>query len=217
MPPDTELADDGEDQILGGNVAGERSFDRHRERARLALQQALRREHVRDLGAADAEGEGAERAVRTRVAVAADDGLAGLRQPELGADHVDDAALSVPQAEQLHAEGGAVLFQLTHLARRGIDRDRCSAEDLRGLRGGRVVHRRERALRPPHGEFPLTQHRERLRRCDLMHQVQVDVQYRGRGRALGAHLVPLPDLFEEGLRSTRHQPDAATRGVDMST
>ena len=71
---------------------------------RLALQQALGGEHVADLGRADAEGEGAESAVRARVAVAANDGLAGLRDAELRPDDVHDAALLVLQAEQLDAE-----------------------------------------------------------------------------------------------------------------
>ena len=57
----------------------------------LPLRQHLRREHVLDLARADAERERAERAVRRGVAVAADDRLPRLRQPELGADDVDDA------------------------------------------------------------------------------------------------------------------------------
>jgi hypothetical protein len=64
-----------------------------------------------DLGGADAEGEGAERAVGAGVAVAADDGLAGLRDAELGSDDVHDAA-QVLHAEQLDAEVGAVLLEL---------------------------------------------------------------------------------------------------------
>ena len=69
----------------------QRALEAHLERLRLALQQALRREHVLDLARADAERERAERAVRRGVAVAAHDGHARLREPELGADHVDDA------------------------------------------------------------------------------------------------------------------------------
>ena len=44
-----------------------------------------------DLGGADAEGERAEGAMRRGVAVAADDGHAGLGQALLGADDMDDA------------------------------------------------------------------------------------------------------------------------------
>ena len=61
----------------GGSVALE--ADAHRPRPR--LRQALRRQHVLDLRRADAERERAERAVRRRVAVAADDRHSRLRQP----------------------------------------------------------------------------------------------------------------------------------------
>ena len=57
----------------------------------LRLQQRLRGQHVLDFARADAEGQGAERAVRRRVAVAADDRHARLRVAQLGADDVDDA------------------------------------------------------------------------------------------------------------------------------
>ena len=48
-------------------------------------------QHVLDLAGADPEGQGAERPVGGRVAVAADDGHARLGEALLGADHVDDA------------------------------------------------------------------------------------------------------------------------------
>ena len=72
------LADDGEDQILRGDPGRQPALDVDREGLRFALQQALGGEHVADFGAADAEGEGAERSVGARVAVAAHDGHAGL-------------------------------------------------------------------------------------------------------------------------------------------
>src|SRR5690606_34984852 len=90
---DADRADDLEDQILRGDAVAQPPVQGDRERLGLALQQALRREEVPDLGRADAEGEGAERAVGARVRVAADDRLAGLRRAELRADHVHDAAL----------------------------------------------------------------------------------------------------------------------------
>ncbi len=54
------------------------------------LDHALGREHVLDLARADPEGERAEGAVRGGVRVAADDRHAGLRNAELGADHMND-------------------------------------------------------------------------------------------------------------------------------
>ena len=77
-----------------------------------------------DLGAADAEGHRAERAVRARVAVAADDGLAGLGRADLRADDVHDAALVAVEAVQFDAESPAVFYHcpdLTGLRRRRDD------------------------------------------------------------------------------------------------
>ena len=75
---DADFADDGQDDVFGGDAGGRLPlttmcmvFDRD-------LQQALRGEHVLHFAGADAEGQRAESAVRGSVAVAADDGQAGL-------------------------------------------------------------------------------------------------------------------------------------------
>ena len=60
---------------------------------------------------ADAEGDGTEGAVGRGVGVAADDRHAGLGQPELWADDVDDALLDVAERVQPDAELGSVLAQ----------------------------------------------------------------------------------------------------------
>ena len=77
---------------LAVTPARQRAVDAHLQRRRAPLQQALRGQHVLDLAGADAEGERAEGAVGGGVAVAADDGHARLREPELGPDDVHDAA-----------------------------------------------------------------------------------------------------------------------------
>ena len=115
---DADLADDGEDQVLRGDARRQLAGDVDRERLRPALQQALRREHMADFGRADAEGEGAECAMRAGVAVAADDRLAGLRDAELRPDDVHDAAAAVLQIEQLDAEFARVDLELPDLLRR---------------------------------------------------------------------------------------------------
>ena len=53
---------------------------------------------------------------------------------------------AMAQAEQLDAELRAVFFELAHLLRGGLDRDRRAAEDLLGARRRRVVHGGERAV-----------------------------------------------------------------------
>ncbi len=208
---DADPADDREHQVLGGHSRSEASSRLDAQCARPALQQALRREHVADFGRADAEGEGAERAVRARVAVTADDRPAGLRRAELGADDVDDAAAVVAQAEEVDAELGAIALELANLPGRGLERDRHAAEDLRRVRRGRVIHGRERAVRAAQLQAPTAQHGERLRRSHLVHEVQVDVQDSGRVGGLGHHLVALPDLLEQGLGRHRQPPGGPVR------
>ncbi len=198
---DADLADHGEHDVLGRHAGRQPAIDDDLERLRLALQQALRGQHVADFGGADAEGEGTERAVRAGVAVAADDGLAGLRGALLGPDDVHDAAARVLQPDQVHAELGAVHFQLAHLPRGRFELDRQAAENLGRVGGRRVVHRRERAVEPAHLEVAGAQHVERLGRGDLVRQVQVDVQDRGRVGRLGHDDVPLPHFLEQALRS----------------
>ena len=70
---DAEPADRGEHDVLRADAVGQLADEADAKRARLALRQRLRREHVLDLRRADAERERAERAVRRRVRVAADD------------------------------------------------------------------------------------------------------------------------------------------------
>src|SRR5665213_2621910 len=108
-------ADDRQDQVLSRDRAAQCALDVERKGLRPPLQQALGREHVSDFGRTDAEGEGAEGPVRTGVAVAADQSLAGLREPELRTNDVNDAALAASEAEQLDAELSAVALQLRDL------------------------------------------------------------------------------------------------------
>ena len=69
------------------------------------------------LAGADAERQRAERSVRGGVAVAADDGHAGLRQALLRPDDVHDALLVAHAIVKTDAEIGAVLFHLVELRR----------------------------------------------------------------------------------------------------
>ena len=85
------------------------------------LHQALGGQHVLDFASADAEGQRAERAVRGSVAIAADDGLAGLGDAKLRADDVHDALIFAVHVEQTHAviRGNFVRGRRTGLRRPG--------------------------------------------------------------------------------------------------
>ena len=189
---DAEPADRSEHDVLRGDAVGQLAVEADAQRPRLALRQRLRREHVLDLGGADAERERAERAVRRRVRVAADDRHARLRQPELRADHVHDALAPAAGRVERDAELVAVPLERLELLRRELVHRRVVAG------GDVVIHRRERQVGPAHPAAGEAQALERLRRGDLVDEVQVDVEQVGQAlRAL--HEMALPDLVEERL------------------
>src|SRR6266511_264204 len=63
-----DLADDGEDDVLGGDAGGKLAVDHGAHVLRFGQDQRLRRQHVLDFGGADAVGERAEGAVGCGVA-----------------------------------------------------------------------------------------------------------------------------------------------------
>ena len=158
------------------------------------LRQRLGGQHVLDLARADAEGQRAERAVRGRVAVAADDRHARQRASLLGPDDVDDALAGVAHRVQRDPELRGVLAQ--HLDLAGRDRI-----------GDRLVDVRRRHVVVLGGDGELgsadvpsgqAQPVERLRAGDLVDEVEVDVeQVRLAGRR--AHDVAVPDLLRQRL------------------
>ena len=158
--------------VLGGDAGRQLAVDGHGHRLRPAQRQGLGGEHVLDLAGADAERERPERAVRAGVRVAADDGDAGLGEPELRTDDVDDALARVVHRVQADAELGAVLPQRLHLGaahRIGDRQQRVGGRDVVVLGG-------QRQVRPPHAAAVQPQPVEGLRRGDLVDEVEVDVE-----------------------------------------
>ena len=137
---------------------------------RALVRQRLRGEHLLDLARPDAEGERAERAVRRGVRVAADDRHAGLRDAELGADHVHDPLPAMAAAVQADAEVLAVPVERLELLARHVIVDR-----PRQLPGRHVVvGRGEGAIGATHPPVREAEPLERLRARHLVHEVQVD-------------------------------------------
>src|SRR5690606_27663953 len=58
---------------------------------------------------------------------------------------------------------------------------------------------RQRLIGAAHLEAALAQQRERLRRCHLMNEVQIDVKHRRGVRGLWAYQMRFPHFFEERL------------------
>ena len=192
---DADLADQRQHQILRRNAARALAAKHHVHGLRAALLQALRGQHVLDLAAADAEGQRAERAVRRSVAVAADDGQAGLRDSEFGADDVHDALVAAEQIEQNDAVALAGGFERIEL------RARVMVQDGQGtvLGGDRVVHHGEGQVGAANLAAVGLETRKSLRRGDLVDQVPVDIDERRLAGGLVDN-VGLPNLFVHCFR-----------------
>ena len=108
---DAHLTDDGQDDVFRGDALGTLAVHEDVQRLGFGLHQALRGQDVLDFAGADAEGQRAESAVRGGVAVAADDGLAGLGDAQLRADDVDDALVLAVHVEEAHAGFAAVALE----------------------------------------------------------------------------------------------------------
>ena len=170
-----DLADDGEDHILGGNAAREFAFDRDAEGFGLGLRQRLGGQHMLDFAGADAEGQSSEAPCVAGVRVAADDGHAGLGEAEFRADDVNDALVGRIHVVELDAEVGAVLAQRGDLLGRDLVDDVEPAVDGGGhivIDGGDAPVRAADLAAGQAKTF------KGLRRGDLVQQLQVDVEQR---------------------------------------
>ena len=209
-----DAGDEAEDQVLGGDARGQAAVHLDREGLRLALQQALGGQDVADLAGADPEGQCPERAVGRGVAVAADDGEAGLGQAQLGPDHVDDALAVAAHGEEPDPEVAAVPLEGSDLLRgRALGGSAATSGAEPG--GDRVVHGGDGAIGPAHPEATLAQQGEGLGRGDLVDEVEVDVEDRGRILGGRRHEVRLPELVEERPRSLAHA--VASMGAALAT
>ena len=182
-----------QDQVLGGDAGRQVAVDGDGHGGRASLGERLGGQHVLDLAGADPEGEGTERPVGRGVAVAADDGHAGLGQPLLGSDDVDDALVGVAHRVAGDAELGAV----------GVEDRQLLGRDGVGHRlvdvGGRhvVVGGGDGEVGAVHAPTGQAQPVEGLGRGDLVDQVEVDEEDVRLLRAPGADDVAVPDLLRQ--------------------
>ena len=166
-----DLADDRENDVLGGDALGQRAVDRDPHVLRLGLDQRLGGQHVLDLGGADAVGERAEGAVGRGVAVAADDRHARQGEALLRPDDVHDALAGVELVVIFDAELARVRGErLDLLPALGIG-DALAAVGRLDV----VVDDGEGSLRRPHPAPRHAQALEGLRTRHLVHEVTVDV------------------------------------------
>ncbi|MNM67158.1 hypothetical protein D3C81_786780 [compost metagenome] len=201
---DADHADDVQHHVLGADAGRQLAIDGDGHGPGLALQQALRGQHVADFAGADAERQRTERAVRGGVAVAADDGHARLGEALLRCDDMHDAATGRGHVEQLDAVLGAVLRQHVDLRFGGLAGigELAVGACRRGRRG--VIHRRLGAVGTTRLQAALAQFGEGLRRGDFVDQVQVDVQHGGCAVGFGDDDVRVPQFVVQGFGCGAH-------------
>ncbi len=189
-----EEADDVEDDVLGIDAGAQAAVHVDAADLHFAQGHGLGGEDVAHLRRADAEGDGAEGAVRGSVAVSAGDGGAGLGDALLGADDVDDALPAAAEAEVGDAELPGVFVQLLdHGFGEGVGEG-----GLLVVGGHDVVHGGEGAVGVGDFESEIAEHAEGLGAGDFVDEVGVNEELR-LAVGEGADGVRFPDFFEECL------------------
>ena len=187
--------DDGEDDVLGGAARWELAVDLHGHLLERSLGKRLRGEDVLDFRGADAESDGSEGTVGGGMTVAADDGHTGLGHSLLRPNDVNNALAHVIRVVEGDAEGGGVLAESGDLLLGEWVR-----VGLNPVVGGDVViGRRQREVRSPDLAAAQAEPFEGLRRGDLMHEVQIDIEQIGLTVDAPDEMV-VPDLLGQGAR-----------------
>ncbi len=181
---------------LAVTPSGSAPSDAHQQRFRFALRQALRGQHVLHFAGADAEGQRTESPVRAGVAVAADDGLAGLGQSQLRPDHVHDPLPRRTRHRTAARRLAAQFSRKVAICCAAIGSARCSSARLWwwGCCGRSWRSRSgRRTLRPVQA-----QSLEGLRRSHLVNEVQVNVEQIWLAGG-AAHQVRVPYFFKQSV------------------
>ncbi len=189
---DADRRGDRQREVLGRHAGSEAAIDDDRHGSGPLLRKRLGGQHVLDLAGPDPERECAERTVRGRVAVTANDHHAGLSEAELWPDDMDDALLRITQRVQADAEVGAVATQRLDLRARHRVGDHLVDRACRRV----VVLCRDREIRASNGPTGQPQPLERLRAGHLVHEMHVDVEQVGLV-VCTADDVSVPDLVRE--------------------
>src|SRR5262249_13186836 len=159
--------DQRQDHVFRCDARLQRAVEADLKGLRFALEQTLRCEHVLDLTGADSERHCSECAVRCRVAIAADDGHAGLSKTLLRPRHMHDSLLVAMECEAGNSELLGVGFKLGDLS----GRYRVDDWERSIGRGRRVVRCGERAVWAANLETSRAQPGESLGRGYLVDQM----------------------------------------------
>src|SRR5437016_479833 len=191
-----DFSDDGEYQVLRSDAFGALSIDENVQRLRARLHETLCRENVLDFAGANAKSQSAEGAVRGGVAVAANNGLARLRDAELRANDVHDALILAAHVEEAEAGFAAVFLQGIELKLSVVVEDGQSA--VSG--GDGMVHDRESEIGAADFAAFGAKPGESLGGSAFVNEVAVNVDDRGLAGLL-VDDVGVPDFLIERFRS----------------
>ncbi len=193
-----DLADDGQDDVLGRDTRRKLPVDLHQHVLGLGLDQRLRGQNMLDLAGADAVRECSESAMCGRMAVAADDRRSGKREALFRPDDVNDTLAGVEFVEIFDAERAGVFGQRLdlHPAFGFLD----AAAPICGLNV--VIDDRQGLTRRSDGPSGDPQALEGLRARDLVHEMTIDVEEASTVR-LAVDDVIVPDLVVKCSRRTR--------------
>ena len=197
---DSNFSDDGENDVLCAHPIRNSTIDVNRQCFRFALQQALGRENVPNLGRADAEGEGTECSMRTGMAVAADDCFAGLRRAEFRPYDVHDAPMRAAISIQVEPEVTTVLLHLSYLVRRAFGNHFQIFKTGYRRRRNRMIDRGQSKFRMEYRQTFLFEQRKRLWRRYFMNNVQVNIQNRRCIGSFGYNHMVGPNFVKQTLR-----------------
>ena len=136
-------------QVLGRQTCDQLAFDPHTHALHGTDGQALRGQHMLDIGSAHPKRQSSKCTVRTGVRVTRHHGHAGQRGALLRPHHMDDALGLAAQAVEGDAELLAVDAQLAHLGARQRIFDRLDRGALRRGGGHVVVGHSDRCFAPP--------------------------------------------------------------------
>ncbi len=141
------VADDAQGNIFRRHGWAKLAFHRDAEGLGARLLQALGGQNVLHFRSADAEGQRAKCPMGAGVAVAANDGHAGLGNAKFRTDHMHDPLFRRLHVIERNAELGAVGAQGIHL----FGRDRIRDDQPVGRGGDVMVHRGDRPVGAAHG------------------------------------------------------------------
>jgi hypothetical protein len=190
---DAELGDDAKRHVLGSHMRPEPAVEAYQHALRTPQRHHLRRQDVRELGRAAAEGERSEAADGAGMAVGNGVGCARQHHAKLRRNDMGDALLRVIDVEK---PDGVTVAALAHRLEKRRARWVGAVVAAR-LGGDGVILHREGEVGSAHGPLLLLQLLEGVGGVQLVQHVPVDVDQIAAVGAAG-HQMRVPDLVEQG-------------------